>query len=246
MATTGVAISEILDLVASLMNDTAKQKYTYTAMTPYFNMALARLQEHLELAEIPVTENVSWVMTVYPTQKVISVNPALPPVIPPSPPLPHYQDDLIEIQQLWERLSGSNEPWIPMYKRDFLPHYLDDLPTSDLVYWTWINNEIQMFGATTIREVKMDYIRQRMANMIAAVNVGTTSIDIINSRDYLWFKTAALCARYIGENPARADALEGEAEMGKELMLGINIKGKQDVQTRRKPFLAGYKMRSNI
>jgi len=229
MATVDVTVADILDLTASLMNDTAKQKYTYTAMLPYFNMALARMQEHLEISEIPVIESTSTTILVSVGTENIDITNIL--------------DSLVEIQQLWERLSGSNEPFIPMYKRDFLPHYLDDLPTSDLVYWTWIDQEIQTFGATTPREIKLDYLKQRFANKITLI---TSIIDVINSRDYLTFKTAALCARYIGENPARADSLENEAETGKELMLGINIKGKQDIQTRRKPFMAGYKMRSNI
>ena len=229
MSTTDVTVANILDLTASLMNDTAKQKYTYTAMLPYFNMALARMAEHLEISEIPVMEATSTTFPVTVGTKVISSTV--------------YPTDLIEIQQLWERLSGSNEPWAPMYKRDFLPHYLDDLPTSDLVYWTWINQEITTFGATTPRQIKMDYIKQGFANNITST---ATIINVMNSRDYLMFKTAALCSRYIGENPTRADSLEGEAEMGRELMVGIAVKGKQDVQTRRKPFMAGYKMRSNI
>src|SRR5678815_2754963 len=64
MATTDFTVADILDLTASLMNDTAKSKYTYTAMLPYFNMALAMMQEHLEVNEIPVSEETSSAVTV--------------------------------------------------------------------------------------------------------------------------------------------------------------------------------------
>lgn len=230
MATTDFTVANILDLTASLMNDTAKTKYTYTAMLPYFNMALAMMQEHLELSEIPVMEKSAVAITV--TAGASSVVAG---------PLPtNYPTDLISIQQMWERLSGSSDPYTPMYKRNYLPHYLDGIETSDLVYWTWINQEIQFHPATTDREIKLDYIKQFFANTItnpAAI------IHVMNSRTYLEFKTAALCARFIGENPTRGGELDGEAEMAKDRLLAINVKDGQDVQTRRKPFMAGYKQR---
>ncbi len=115
MATTDVTVADILDLTASLMNDTAKTKYTYTAMLPYFNMALAMMQEHLELSEIPVMEKTAVAVTVTAGDTAIVAN---------STTVPSYPTDLIAIQQLWERLAASSEPYTPMYKRNYLPHYL--------------------------------------------------------------------------------------------------------------------------
>jgi hypothetical protein len=234
VATTDVTVANILDLVASLMNDTAKSKYTYTAMMPYFNLALQRMQEVLEVNEIPVMEE---------TAAAITVDVGTTAIVASSTTQPTYPTDLVEIQQLWERLAGSSDPYVPMYKRDYLPHYLDDIPVSDLVYWTWLNQEIRFIGATTDREVKLDYIKQYFANVVSST---TTVIAVMNSRTFLEFKTAAFCARYIGENPTRADSLDGEAGLSQELLTSISVKGKQDIQTRRKPFLAGYKMRSTI
>jgi hypothetical protein len=203
-------------------------------MLPYFNMALAILQEELEVNEIPVMEK---------TATSITVVAGSTAIVASSTTQPTYPSDLVEIQQLWERLSGSSDPYIPMYKRDYLPHYLDNIQVDSLVFWAWLDNEIQFIGATTPRDVKMDYIKQNFANTITDT---TTAINVINSRTFLEFKTASLCARYIGENPTRADSLDNEAELGKDRLLSVNIKGKQDIQTRRKPFLAGYKMRSNV
>jgi hypothetical protein len=233
MSTADFTVADILDLTASLMNDTAKSKFTYTAMIPYFNMALAIMQEELELNEIPVSEKTAAAITV--TTGVTTVTMGTTST--------NYPTDLVEIQQLWERLDGSSDPYQPMYKRDFLPHYLDGLPVSDLIYWTWLDQEIQFIGATTDRQVKIDYIRQRYANSVSDT---TTAIDVMNSRTFLEFKTASLCARYIGENPTRADSLNMEAELAKSRLLSINIKGKQDIQSRRKPFMAGYKSRTFI
>jgi hypothetical protein len=231
MATNAVTVSDILDLVASLMNDTAKTSYTYTAMLPYFNIALAELQEELQLSEIPVMEKTNAAITVTVGTKIIAQGTT-------SNDLPL---DLVEIQQLWERLSGSSDPYVPMYKRDFLPHYLDDLPVSDLIYWTWLEQEVQTFGATTPRDVKIDYIKQVFTNTVSST---TTAINVMNSRTFLEFRTAALCARYIGENPTRADSLDNDGQNAKDRLIGIAVKGKQDIQTRRKPFMAGYKTRT--
>lgn len=238
--TTAVVVSDVLDLVASLMNDTAKQQFTYTAMLPYFNIALQDLQLALELNEIGVTEL---------TAAATTVTTGVTKIVASSTTSPTYPADLVEIQQLWERLAGSSDPYVPMFKRDYLPHYLDNIPTTDLVYWAWLNQEIQFIGATTPRDVKIDYIKQYFANTVSST---TAAVDVINSRTFLMYRTAALCAQYIGENPSRAEQLNNDAwgqdhtsgALGQ--LLSLSIKGKQDVQTRRKPFLGGYKMRSTM
>jgi hypothetical protein len=232
--TTGVVVSDVLDLSASLMNDSGKQVFTYAAQLPYFNIALQDLQTKLELNEIGVTEL---------TATSITVNAGVTAITANTTTGPQYPTDLIEIQQLWERLHGSSDPFVPMFKRDYLPHYLDNIPVTDLIYWAWLNQEIQFIGATTPRDVKLDYIRQYFANTVSTT---TATIDIINSRTFLMYRTASLIARYIGENPTRADSLNGEAGDAMETLLSLNVKGKQDVQIRRKPFLGGYKMRSTM
>lgn len=240
MSTTDFTVADILNLVASLMNDTAKTKYTHAAMLPYFNMALAEMQEHLELSEVPVMEKTSTAVSVTTGQTVVSMGTTST----------NYPTDLIAIQQLWERLAGSSEPYTPMYKRDFLPHYMEDTTTSDIVYWTWLDQEIQFYAPGTNREIKIDYIRQRFANTIGDT---TLVIDVMNSRSFLEFRTASLCAMYIGENPTRAAALDVDARGGADCnggalsrLLSINVKDKQDIQVRRRPLNAGLKNRSNI
>lgn len=237
MSTANFTVADILDLVAALMNDRAKSKYTYTAMLPYFNMALAQMMEHLELNEIPVSEETSAAVSVTTGQTVVAMGTTST----------NYPEDLIAIQQLWERLSGSSEPYTPMYKRNFLPHYMEGIQTSDIVYWTWLNQEIRFYAPATDREVKIDYIRQIFANTVSDT---TTLIYVMNSRTYLEFKTAELCAAYIGENPSRAASLKVDAEgpngeggaLGR--LLSINIKDSQDIQVRRRPLNAGLKNRS--
>ena len=232
-------VSDVMDLVAPLLNDNAKQKFTYQAQLPYFNIALQELQLALEVNEIGVTElTVANLHVVAGQTTAITAN---------NTTTPNYPTDLIDIQQLWERLWGSNDPFVPMFKRDYLPHYLDNINTDTIVYWTWLNQEIQFISPTTDREIKMDYIRQYFANIVSTT---TATIDVMNSRTFLMYRTAALCARFVGENPTRADALDmvaGNVDTGGGalgVLINLNVKSKQDVQTRRKPFMAGYKQRS--
>ena len=74
----------------------------------------------------------------------------------------------------------------------------------------------------------------------------TTIIPVMNCRSYLSFKTAALCAMFIGENQTRAQILEAQADEAMERMTGMSNKGRQQMMTRHRPFRAGYKARGGF
>lgn len=225
--------SEIIDMAASLQNDTAQTQYTDPACLPYLNMALDELQEIFEANNIPVTNEVSIVLTIPIGQTVIGYTTGLP-------------NNLIEIQQLWERSAGTN-PWIPMTKKEFLPHYLEGVEYTTFRYWAWINNEIRLFPCNQENDIKMDYIQSIFDTPI---DINDVEIDLgirfKNIKSFLGYKTAALCSMYIGENETRAAALNGQAEQALERSLGISIKGTQSIIARRRPFRASYKMRTVI
>jgi hypothetical protein len=46
----------VMDSAAALLNDQAKQQYTYLVQIPYLNMALSELKEYFELNNVPVTD----------------------------------------------------------------------------------------------------------------------------------------------------------------------------------------------
>jgi hypothetical protein len=69
---------------------------------------------------------------------------------------------------------------------------------------------------------------------------------MINSRSYLSYKTAALCAMFIGENESRAKILNDQADEAMERLEGISNKGRQQIMTRHRPFRAAYKSRGYI
>lgn len=232
MSTTSLQASEVMDMAASLMNDTAKSTYTYTVQLPYLNMALRELQEAFQLNNVPVTNEtpVTGITVPIGTKSINPIEEAAP----------NYPADLVEIRGVYERLSGSTDPYIPLTKRDFLPHAIDDLPTDSLMYWIWEHQRIKFIGATTARDVKLDYIRTLFPKIINP----NQKLGVINALTYLGYKTAALCTEFVGENKTRADALNVQAMLGIDRALGIESKARQNIVTRRKPFMASYKRRS--
>jgi hypothetical protein len=224
--------SEVMDRAASLLNDTAKSQYTYAAQLPYLNIAVQELQEEFELNNIPSTQNVSAVIQVAVGVTAITYDAAGTPANPKLP------DDMVEPAQLWERVHNI-DPFIPMYKRDYLPHYLEGIQSEQFIYFVWESQQIKFLPVVQDNDIKIDYIKQ-LFNTITDQN---TQINIINSKTFLEYRTAALCAEFIERNLTSAQGLNNYAVMGMDRVLGIGSKGKQSIFTRRRPFRAGYKKR---
>lgn len=218
-----------MDASAALLNDTEKQIYTYSAQLPYLKIALAELREYFELANIPVTNETSAIISVTAGVTVLSMEttPALP-------------SDLVEIQRLWERTQGSTEPFIPMTRVEFLPHNREGVSLAHLTFWAWHGQAVHFLPATTNRDVKLDYIKTLFSDLIDQ----NSTIGVINAESFLGFRTAALCAEFIGENKTRADDLNSFASVALDRLMGISVKGKQSIVTRRRPFRLSYKRRS--
>jgi hypothetical protein len=237
MATNSYTAADVMDKSAALMNDAAKTSYTYAAMLPYLNMALDELQESFQQNNIPIYNATAATITIPIGTTTINAADAAGPGGGAAPNLPA---DLVEIQGLYERLAGSSDPFIPMTQREFLPHALDNLPTEALQFWIYDGQRIQFIGALTAREVKIDYLKAIITSDVTQ----TTVIGIIDAKTFLYYRTAALCSQFIGENKTRADDLNGFAVLALDRVTSIGVKGKQSIQTRRRPFMGAYKRRS--
>jgi|SRR5215471_2606241 len=236
MSAATLQASEVMDMSASLLNDTARSVFTYDAQMPYLNMALNELQEHFQLNNVSVTnQTTSNPITIPIGTKIVNSYDGVGKGL-----APNYPNDLVEIRGIYERLSGTTNPFIPLTKRDFLPHSIDDLPTESLMYWIWENQQIKFIGATTAREIKLDYIKTLFPKIVDEAQM----LGIINAKTFLGYRTASLCAQFIGENKTRADSLNIDATLGIDRAVGISSKGRQNIVTRRKPFMAAYKRRS--
>lgn len=224
--------SEIITAVAALMNDVSQTKYTNAACLPFFNLALDELQELFEQNEIPVTYETSAAIRIKAGKNSLGhdTNPSLP-------------TDLIEIRQLWESGPGL-EQWVPLVKRDVLPHYLQNNTTiSQFLIWALEKGRIKVIAANADVDLKIDYIASMFNTPIVIKDINV-NLPFTNVKTYLEYKTAALCAMFIAENETRALALDSLTGTALSRALGIPIKGMQSVVTRRKPFRAAYKRRN--
>jgi hypothetical protein len=211
---------EVMDRSATLCNDRARTIYTYTAQTPYLNTAIDELLESMEENNIAVTNEVSAVL---PLTALATLLTGLP-------------TDIVEIRAIYERDAGI-EGWIPVKKSEFLP--LNLRQTNNLSFWTYQDNEIRFIGALGDKEILIEYIARIQVPIVDE----TTVISILNSKSFLAYRNAALCAEFIGENPSRAESLNAYASLALDRMLGIGVKSNQSVTTRRRPFMASYKAR---
>jgi len=241
VSTSSVTAGEIMDRSAILLNDPAKTDYTYAVLGPFLRMALDELTLSLVDSQSSPTIQTS---TSYPILQMIleTTQSALYPE--DSVNDPKYPADLVEIQEIGERVAGDiHAPFIPMTRVEFLPRF----PRSDrLMYWAWENQVIYFnpFGANTRIELQLRYIRDfnySISEIDPAAFVGS-----MNSRSFLAYKTASYASQFIGENTERAQILDAKAERALEMIDSINNKGRQQIMTRHRPFRAAYKMRGGF
>lgn len=235
MAAVDLVGSNVMDISASLLNDTAKTNYTYAAQSPYLRIALQELRELFELNNIPVTQLTSAVIQVNAGVTAIPYNGAGTPTNPTLP------NDFVEAQQLWERARGI-DPFVPMTRRDYLPHSLEGVQYNDFLYWVWESQTIKFLPSVRNNDIKIDYIKQLFPDAGATVNENT-QINVVNAATFLEYRTAALCAEFIERNLTSANGLNSYAVLGLDRVAGISAKSKQTIMTRRRPFRAGYKRR---
>jgi hypothetical protein len=231
MATPDLTSGQVMDQSAALLNDANLTVYSYAAQLPYLNMALQELQELFELNDVPVTQTV----TSSPIAVATDVSELSYTTVPPLP------SDMIEPQQLWERAAGI-DPYVPMTKLKTLPLYMEGTQIPQLLYYVWESQKLTFLPANADNEIKIVYVKALFTEFTNVL--GTDQVNVINAASFLEYRNAALCAEFIGENPTRAAALNNNAILAMDRVLGIGAKGGQAIMTRRRPFRAGWKRRS--
>jgi len=248
MSTTSLTAGEVMDRSAALLNDPAKTDYTYVAQLPYLNMAIDEFVENLEESNVGFTNVASPIIT----PQIIVPAGFHPRITPTEHPItPHYPDDLVEIQEVAERpvvAIGDTTPYIALPRREFPDLYPQ---SQSLLYWSWINQIITFnpAGSPIAHEIRLKYIRRAINLAVDETSIiGTPPIlgevavrGVMNARSYLSYKTAALCAMFIGENETRAGVLNEQAEKALERVTNIDSKSRQQIMTRHRPFRAAYK-----
>jgi hypothetical protein len=229
MSTADLVASTVLAKSSTLLNDTARTIYTYTAVLPYLQIAMQELQEHFELNSIPVTQL---------TSALINIPVGTTQIIYNGVGVPKLPDDMIEPNQLWERQTGI-DPYVPMSRRDYIPHQFEGTTTSKFSFYVWENQIIKFLPSNQSNDIKIDYIKDIFTPLVDE----TSLINVINAATFLEYRTAGLCAEFIERNLASANSLNTYAIMALDRATGIGVKGKQTILTRRRPFRAAYKKR---
>lgn len=230
--------SNVMSMSASLLNDTARTNYTYAAQSPYLRIALQELRELFELNSIPVTQLSSPIIQINAGVTEILYNAA---GTPSNPSLPN---DFVEPQQLWERVRDT-DPFVPMTRKDYLPHGMGSIQRSQFAIFVWQDQKIIVLPSVQNNDIKLDYIKQLFPDAGATVDENTI-INVVNAATFLEYRTAALCAEFIERNLTSANGLNSYAVLGLDRVTGISTKSKQTIMTRRRPFRSGYKRRGHV
>jgi len=225
-------VMDVLNGSSALLNDISASVFPPASQLPYLNIALNELQEELQLNNVPITNQTSGSIIVDAGVDGIGGGGI-------QPPLPVA---LIEPLTLHERTAGSQFSFTEMKKRDFLP--VNQVPTAFLIYWNWEGDTIHFIpqGATGQVEILIHYVRSIFHNITSLVD----TILYDKGKSFLTYRTAALCAEFIGENKTRADDLNNNAGLALVRVLGIATKGRQAITTRRRPFMSGWRARRII
>lgn len=180
--------SDVMDESASLLNDTAKTQFTYTAQLPYLKRANEILENLMISWGVSVQRQTSAVITVTTSSSNIDLSG-----------LSGYPSDMLLPIRLLETDLGSTVFGPPMTEKEWEPEIT---PTSTLQFWVFRNNKIYTPGVTTSRLVKIDYWRQ-----LTVITSQSSNEEVGGGKTWLAAKTAELCARYIGQNKEIADDL---------------------------------------
>ena len=231
MAAVWILASDIMDDAAAFLNDANKTTYTYAVQMPYLNIALKEMRKHFALANVNVTDETSATLVLPAGQDRLEYAQT------PDVELP---DDLVDIRRAWQRPTGASQQFIPLNRLDGLPLELEGVEVNYLYGYVWERQMMKFLPANVRTDIKLEYI----FNICEIVTDPDDEIVVNFSDSFLASRTAALVARHVEENEARAIALDSQAGLFLDEVIGISAKGNQSRNTRRRPFRQGYKSRS--
>lgn len=206
--------SDIMDLAAFYLNDTALSNYTYAAQLPALKIANERLEKLLLINGVEVQRVISSAIVVTAGVKTLTL---------PS-------DFLLPIKLFEKQISDSSDQYTLMSEMKWDPEAYD--PVTNMQYWVFRNNGIYFPGCLNDTDILLEYERQ-----LGAISGNSSVIDFYLSKQFLGAVTAELCARNIGMNKTTADDIRdnyvAKAEDDLSRVLVLNDQG---TRTRRGRF----------
>lgn len=205
--------SSILSGVKPLLNDPQGISFTDTALLPLLSKAYRELQTRLGRAGMGVTREVAERVPVNAGTTVLGDGAGLP-------------SGLLYPLELREGPRGSPlNLFNPMDEKTWEPTFSQ---SPELRYWSWREEEIKFIGATTDRDVYIKFMKG-----FSTINSVNSPILIIDSQLFLESRTASIAAAVLGENYTRASALNSDAEMWYDVLIGGLVKRGQRHPVRR-------------
>jgi hypothetical protein len=204
-------VSDVLAEASALLNDPSQLTWTEASLFPYYKKAHKEIVIAYENNGSPILNEVSAITTVSAGSLTItSITDIRTPIA------------------LFERAPDTDDLFVPMLELSWEP---ETEQTTELRYWIWREAALKFLGATTDREVKVNYIKT------VDVPVSVNSVVVIPEAElFLAARTAALAAALSGGNFERASALAEDAEMHKFSLLNNQAQGLQGTPVRKKGY----------
>jgi len=207
-----VLASAVMDSVRAILNDVAIDLYSNTIQLPYLSLANDDLSDELVDHGSTVQKEVSADIAV----AAGAVTVTLPA-------------DIIVPIALFEKNNGENDDkFREMKQRLFVPNIAQG---SELVFWDWREQAINLVGATIDKEVRLRYTR-----ILAALSGANSPLELTHAKSYLAYHTAALLALHVAQNQTVAAILEQQADKKLSKLLKREVKQNQGNPVRRRPF----------
>jgi hypothetical protein len=140
--------------------------------------------------------------------------------------------DMLVPLDLRERLHGSGQRFIRMTQPQ--SGLSSRKQIGVLGEWEWINDNIRLYGATSIRDLQLRYEARLPFNISPGSDLNETKIMIRDSEDAMAWRVAYLYATARGAQ--QAAALDGEYQRAANRIVIRNTRRDQRIQFRRQSF----------
>lgn len=201
--------------------------FTDFVLIPYVNAAYRTAQRAMAMAGSPLFRQDDVLLVV---PKVSAVDVSVQVVVNDSTAPPNQlPTDLLEPVKIWERQSGTNDPFVEMINLT----YSGGLPSREqaekLIEWEWRIDGLYFVGSTNDTQIRLRY-RRALSDLVD----GTSTILVRNSQECLGYFTASMAGAARG-SPIAA-TWETMATDALDKLIAANVRQQQYSSRRRQPY----------
>ena len=104
--------------------------------------------------------------------------------------------NLLYPERLWERQTGTNNSFVPMYQDESGMDSRPQFPT--LSNWEWRNDNIWFVGSTQTNDIRIRFYGALPQFFSPTLDFSSTFVPVLDSADALAYKIAVMYARMLG------------------------------------------------